>query len=204
MRVDTTVDQYSGADCSLRDALQTINSGVDHGGCARIQNLTAFDRVLLPSGIYSLTLSGAYEDFNVTGDLDIRRSVIISATGATSPTVTANSGWDDRIFDVVTGTVTIKGLVISGGGGGGVFIEPGASLTLNDSQVTGNNGGGITNNQGLVTLNHVTLDSNHGVDGGMYNDHGLLTLNHVTLADNYGSEWRHWQLWHIDSHRCDA
>ena len=198
--VGTTADQYSGPDCSLRDALQTINNGVDHGGCTRINNLTAFDRVLLSSGTYSLTIRGADEDFNVTGDLDIRRSVIISATGATSPTVTANPGWDDRILDVVTGTVTIKGLIIRGGavttstlGGGGVLIEHGASLSLNDSQVTGNSalssGGGIDNDRGIVMLSHVTLAGNtttNGSGGGIYNG-GTLTLSNVTLDSNHAA-----------------
>jgi CSLREA domain-containing protein len=197
VHVDTTADTYSGVGCSLRDAIQTINSGADHGGCARVNNLTAFDRVLLPSGTYSLTLSGTNEDFNVTGDLDIRRSMIISATGTTLPIVTANSGWDDRIFDVVTETVTIKGLVISGGAetstvGGGVLIEHGASLTMKDSVVADNSaasGGGIFNAEGTLMLDTVTIDGNtvNNSGGGIYNN-GSLTLSHVTLDGNSATD----------------
>jgi CSLREA domain-containing protein len=195
VHVDTTADAYSGVGCSLRDAIQTINSGANHGGCTHVNNLTSFDRVLLPSGTYSLTLSGTNEDFNVTGDLDIRRSMIISATGATSPTVTADPGWDDRIFDVVTGTVTIKGLVISGGAvtgeGGGIRIESGTSLTLGDSTVisntaTGSNDGGGISNDGTFTLVNSTISGNTGKYGsGVYNGPSAsLMLTDSTIRRN--------------------
>ena len=201
VHVDTTTDEYNGPDCSLRDAIQTINLGSNHGGCTRVNNLTAYDKVLLPSGTYMLTINGTNEDFDVTGDLDIRKSMTISETGVTSPTVTGNPDWDDRIFDVVTGTVTIKGLIISGGaisttmhdiGGGGVLIEPGTSLIMNNSRVTSNfvngyvtHGGGIYNH-GTATLNNVMIDGNTAeTGGGIENwDTGTATLSNVTLDGN--------------------
>ncbi len=197
VNVDTTTDAYNGAGCSLRDAIQTVNNGVNHGGCFRVNNFTAFNRVFVPPGTFSLTLPGSGDDFNVTGDLDIRTSMIISATGAV--TVTGQSAWADRIFHLITGTesVTLKGLVISGGsapGGGGILIEPGTSLTFDDGAVISNTsifGGGIYNNQGNLTLNQVTVHGNNATcgnclsdGGGIENYFGTATLDNVTISNN--------------------
>lgn len=195
--VGTETDQYSGPGCSLRDAIQTINNGANHGGCFRVANFTSFNQVLVPAGIYALTLAGSGEDFNVTGDLDIRTNMIISATGAV--TVTGEPGWNDRIFHIITGTerVTMKGLVVSGGSspfGGGILVEPGTSLTLNDGAVESNTsitGGGIYNNQGTLTLNNTTVHGNNATcgnclsdGGGIENYFGTTTLTNVTLSNN--------------------
>ena len=197
VQVDTTADQYSGVGCSLRDAIQTINNGANHGGCMRISNLTAFDKVLLPSGTYSLTISGAGEDFNVTGDLDIRRSMIISATGAPMPMVLGGAGWDDRVFHIITGTVgsvAIKGITISGGsepgdGGGGIRIESGTSLTLNDSNVFSNTtgdigfGGGIFNNGTLSLNSSIVVRNTAGGGGGIFNNGTLSLINSILVSN---------------------
>ncbi len=197
VNVDTTTDAYSGAGCSLRDAIQTVNNGANHGGCFRVNNFTTFNHVFVPPGIYRLTLPGSGDDFNVTGDLDIRASMMISATGAV--TVTGQPAWDDRIFHVITGTgsVTMKGLVISGGSapeGGGILIEPGASLTFDDGAVISNTaiaGSGIYNNQGNLTLNRVTVHGNNATcgnclsdGGGIENYFGTATLDNVTISNN--------------------
>ena len=42
---------------------------------------TGPNAILLPSGAYTLTRTGSGEDLDATGDLGLRRSVIISATG---------------------------------------------------------------------------------------------------------------------------
>ncbi len=132
----------------------------------------------------------------MTGDLDITTPMIISATGAV--TVTGGASWADRIFHVVSGTVTIKGVTIRGGsvsgdGGGAVRIESGQSLTLNDSllansqAISRTTGGGIYN-LGALALNNVTLSSNtaNNVGGGIYNG-GIATLTNVTLSGNSAS-----------------
>lgn len=40
IHVDTTADQYSGTGCSLRDAIQTANTGLLHGDCTQMYNLS--------------------------------------------------------------------------------------------------------------------------------------------------------------------
>src|SRR5438477_3841107 len=200
--VNTINDENGvGSGCSLREAITSANTHTNFGGCALGVNPgPGTNTIFLPSGIYVLSLSGAGEDANATGDLDIRANLIISSTGAEGiavpSTVTGNTSWDDRIFDIVTGTVTMKGLVIQGGNvvndtGGGVKIEPGQSLDLNDSTVQDNtasslNYGGGIDNRGTLTLNHVTVFSNTaGIGGGIQNI-GIATLTDVTFTGNSG------------------
>jgi hypothetical protein len=202
--VGTTADAYNGTLCSLRDAVYSANTGANQGGCTRIANFsTAYDRILLPSGTYILSISGSGEDSDATGDLDTRTSMIISATGLV-PTVTGSAGWSDRILDILTGTVTVNGIAISKGlvadeSGGAIRIDPGMSLTLNDSTVAdssaesasgGIRGGGIYNNSGTLTLNNATLIGNlafanpSGATGGGIYNLGVMTLTNVKLISN--------------------
>ncbi len=64
---------------------------LDFGGCTRVPNSVSTYTIILPSDTYTLTLSGANEDLDTTGDLDIRKSVIISPTGASPATVTGTA-----------------------------------------------------------------------------------------------------------------
>jgi CSLREA domain-containing protein len=138
IQVSTTADESdasgNGTGCSLREAIHTANTGSNFGGCIRTFNLTSNDTILLPSGTYALTRTGSGEDLDITGDLDILKSVTISATGATSPIVAGGASWDDRIFDIVSGTVTIKQVTISAGHapdfGGGIFDRIGTVVIL--------------------------------------------------------------------------
>ncbi len=197
--VRTRTDEYNtsgtGAGCSLREAIKSLNDSVAFGGCTLTSIFSGPDEIFLSSGTYTLTLVGADEDLDATGDLDIRKSMTISATGATATIVLGGAGWTDRIFHIITGTVgtvTMKGLTISGGSvlhGGGIFNEIDASLTLIDSTVISNtalsgSGGGVLN-LGRLMLNNVTLTGNSACcGGGLYSNVGVATLNNVTIKSN--------------------
>lgn len=206
--VTTTADEYnasgSGTGCSLREAIKSMNDLANFGGCTiNVVAGPAPDQIFLPSGTFTLTLDSAGEDLDAVGDLDIRRSMVISATGATAPIVKGNPDnevWGDRIFHILTGSVTIQGIVIREGnelggiGGGGVRIESGQSLTLNDSQVNNSDayiGGGIYN-AGNMTLTNVILSRNYNTScsspcggGGIYNL-GTAILTNVTISGSVG------------------
>lgn len=206
--VDTESDEFdnpANTTCSLREAIKSANDAVNFGGCTRVGPPPPFfsgggkstpdvilpDLILLPSGIYTLTLAGSGEDLDATGDLDIRYSMTINATGATPPTVTGDVGWTDRIFHVVSGTVTVNGMVIHGGKivtdyGGGIRND--GTLTLNNVTLSGNSaaGGGGIINLGTLMLNNVTLSGNSArIGGGIFNDNlGAATLTNVILSNN--------------------
>lgn len=206
--VTTTADEYnasgSGTGCSLREAIKSMNDLANFGGCTiNVPAGLAPDQIFLPSGVYTLTILGSGEDLDVNGDLDIRRSMVISSTGPTAPIVRGdvdNEVWGDRIFHVLTGAVTMQRIVIregnelSGVGGGGVRIENGQSLVLNDGQVNTSDafiGGGIYN-AGTLTLTNVTLSGSYNTScsllcggGGIYNL-GTAILTNVTITGSLG------------------
>src|SRR5688572_23860916 len=87
-----TADTLDGAcdhDCSLREAVSAANAE-DFGDEA--------DVVVIPAGIYQLTLLGVGEEANATGDLDLHDRMILVGAGAGN---TVLSGWGfDRVLDV--------------------------------------------------------------------------------------------------------
>jgi CSLREA domain-containing protein len=75
--------------------------------------------------------------------------------------------------------------------GGAIVAKDGGKLTLNNSIVTGNqtvsgNGGGIYQNFASVTLNNSTVSGNSatGHGGGLYNNIGTLNITNSTFSGN--------------------
>jgi predicted outer membrane repeat protein len=157
---------------SLREAVTQANTQ------------TGADTIVLPAGVYKLTRTGAKENANDTGDLDITESVLIKGAGAS---VTAIDGQHaDRVFDVrgtAAGSVvaTFRGLTVRNGftndsfGGGGI-LAGNADLIVDRCAVTGNQatnsgaGGGISgfvpNTAANVTLIRSTVSRNAASNGG--------------------------------------
>jgi CSLREA domain-containing protein len=87
-----------------------------------------------------------------------------------------------------SGTLRLIHCVVAGnsGAGGGIFnIE--ASLTLTDSRVSSNDGGGIENNGTTAVLRLVrsTISANSSSQGGgILNQAGTITLTHSTVLGN--------------------
>ena len=144
--------------------------------------LAGDDASFVPSGTYTLTISGTGEDSAATGDLDVTdTSGTLRITGAGTDLVTIDGSDLDRVIDIHAGTTTEiaflsleNGLTIGGDIGAGLRAI-GSELTLNGIHVTGNesatDGGGlavtgsstVTLNNSLVTLNQATgADANGG------------------------------------------
>ena len=68
------------------------------------------DQVMVPPGEYFFALPG---NGNLAGDLDITQSMVLVGAGAANTAVDARGL--DRVFDVRTGDVEIRGLTIRGG-----------------------------------------------------------------------------------------
>jgi CSLREA domain-containing protein len=178
--VDTTEDELDdgGNDCSLREAIQAANTDSPVDGCPAGEG---DDAILLPAGRYLLTLSGAGEDANATGDLDIiTGTVIIMGPGPEHAVVDGNQL--DRVLHVHDGaTVEIHGIQIAHGSapadlgeerraGGGIYNA--GALLLSYSTVISNTAGGA---------DAPLVDGGHG--GGIYNL-GTLTLDHTSIVAN--------------------
>ena len=108
-----------------------------------------------------------------TAELAVTKSITISASPQIV-TVVRSSQTEFRIFHVMPGhSVEINGLTISGG------------------HITGDNGGGILNDNSTLTIANCTVNQNtivsaqdvNNTGGGIYNS-GTMTLNQVIVNNN--------------------
>ena len=137
------------------------------------------DTVRLQAGTYTLTRTGANENFADTGDLDIRATVTIEGVVGGGSVIHGNL--TDRVLHVVAGTdtvLTVNDVRIEGGratgatlGGGGILAESNYTVTLNRSVVTLNQANGIGVG-GVIG------------GGGIYMVSGILTVTESTISDN--------------------
>jgi hypothetical protein len=191
--VDTLLDSNNIAyqsctskpnDCSLRGAISKAN--LDTGNEYQI---------ILPAGTYGLSIPGAGEEANATGDLDIYTR--LSITGSGKDTTGIDAQGIDRVLHVHVGSwVKIQGVKITGGktpdggrapnsldgspseDGGGVYNA--GSLELEESAVTNNHTG--HGGDGANAPNYGNGAAS-GEGGGIYNT-SSLTIKHTTILSN--------------------
>jgi CSLREA domain-containing protein len=177
INVTTTEDQFdTGSRCSLREAIQSANadSNSQAQGCV---SGSGSDTIKVPDGRYVLRQAptppaSVFEDANLYGDLDITAPVTITHSGLRPAAVDGNRA--DRVFDVISGGVTMQGLQIQDG---------------NARNAPVNNGGGILD-RGQLTLRNVGISFNDAVFGGGLSTLGAATatLQNVTIAHNGATE----------------
>jgi uncharacterized repeat protein (TIGR01451 family)/CSLREA domain-containing protein len=134
---------------------------------------------------------GSAEDGALSGDLDIAGPLTINGTGSANLVLDGNAT-DRVLHILPGAQATISGMTIRNGNpglevrGGGVAVEAGGVLVLAASIVGGNtalDGGGIEV-AGWLTLLNSTIDGNQG--GGVHSSGGRLQLSNVTVANNSG------------------
>src|SRR5258706_1290605 len=158
---DTPSGLCASGNCSLRQAVTTSND------CPGIQTIR------IPAGTYVLNLTGAYEDLNRTGDLDIIDGLNVIGEG--TPVIDGNHS--DRIFDIkVEATVDMTGLLVQNGllldNGGGILNH--GTLHIHNSTISHNStgegawgdGGGICSAGPLLTIDHSEINWNSSSIGG--------------------------------------
>ena len=119
--------------CTLRAAIQEANA------------LAGNDSIIIPSGVYTLTLLGPGEDTAATGDLDISDDASIQGDGAAATII--DGGGVDTIFHILEGAdVDIANVTIQNGNGAGFP-------------------GGLSND-GILTLRACVVTSNSASDNG--------------------------------------
>ncbi len=204
--VNTYADELNeDGDCSVREAIQAANTDTAVDGCPAG---VGEDLIVLAAGVYMLTLAGANEDLNATGDLDILADLVLR--GARLDGTQFDGAQLDRVLHILPGVkVTISDLTISNGQaptpegdqpgapGGGVLNE--GTLTLARVALrhnragagrnhNGGDGGGIFNS-GAFTLtlsevrhNEAGAGGNNGGNGG--NGGGIANSGHMTLTQS--------------------
>src|SRR3954451_2543081 len=150
------------------------------------------DTILLPAGTITLTLAGANEDGAATGDLDLRSTVTIKGKGAGSTIIDANAL--DRVFQVLSGKMQISGVTIQHGQAneGGGLLNSGGQVTLASVVVASNRALGNPGIAGALGTGSITRgsDCGNGTGGGtarggwISNQAGSLTLSNSTITSN--------------------
>lgn len=171
--------------CTLRAAIMKANH-YSGGGVT----------IILPAGIYTLTIPKAGLDDEATGNLNITNTLSILGSGASSTIIDGNHTvtHDNVLFagGGLSGSVLISGTTIRDGNtndlGGGI-VNFGV-LMLTNSAVSGNsalNGGGGIWNSGYLTIANSTVSGNSSAQpgGGIRND-GILTMTSSTVSGNGG------------------
>lgn len=174
--------------CTLRAAIQEANAG---GGPHSIT---------LPAGTFTLTLAGTGENSSATGDLDIMTSLSVIGAGRASTVIDGNGA--DRVFHIVTGSLSLNALTVRNGRrdgpgtdatvvGGAVHAEGGA-LGLYDVAVRDNfaalDGGAIyTIDRVISIVNSVIENNSAGSRGGaiaLYSNNGGYGIGQLTVQDS--------------------
>ena len=181
--------------CSLREAIIAANkdqaSSSQPGECPAGSGT---DTIVLPAGTFTLTRTDkGQEDSSSTGDLDISSNMSVQGAGADKTFIVASTNFNDRIFQILSGKVTISGATIRGGNvskqdGGGILNA--GNLSLEAVVVTGNkttgNGGGVANTSaGTLAISKSTISNNTaGVNGGGLANFGASTFANDTVSGN--------------------
>ncbi len=173
--VTTTADSGPG---SLRDAINTANGD------------TANNYVISFNLSYPATITLTTGALAVTGNVDVQ------GPGASKLTVSGNNA--SMVFWFSGGTSTLSGLTVSDGkgsvhDGGGIKVDAGATLDLQECTVqnsSGTWGGGVFCNGGVLAAHECTFSGNSATNygGGVYiTSSGGHLLSGCTFVGNTGS-----------------
>jgi CSLREA domain-containing protein len=175
--------------CTLRAAVMQANRAANAGAI-----------IMLPAGIYTLTLGPVDADGDNNGDLNLTTPAggnpVITIVGAGAGTTIVDANHIDRALSVASGrTAVISGVTFRNGlvamsSGGGILNS--GDLTLTDCRLSSNSapahhavGGGLYSN-GFAWLTRVTIDNNNSdFGGGIFAQTGLLQLSQSTVTANH-------------------
>ena len=180
-------------DCSLRGAISHANA-----------NPATDFTIQVPAGTFTLTLAGAEEEDNATGDLDIKVSVILQGSGMETTILQAGETKGDgidRVLNVRDGALSVQmskftiqnGEVKDDKHGGGLFVSSGnANVTLTQVFFKNNVGEGYSSGGGLSTWGVYTAiydcifsgNENAGEGGAVYQASGTVEFNRTTMMNN--------------------
>ena len=163
--------------CTLRAAIQEANAN------------PGVDTIILPKGIYNLTIPGTDEEKSALGDLDITDHLILR--GESSSQTVIDGGSLERVFHILgDGSlwVSMANLTIQNGLSG-VNINNAASYSLTDSEISGNQGYGLWAFQSSISLKNVVVKENEELRymGGVGGSASSFTIENSTIAYNQGA-----------------
>lgn len=203
LTVNTTTDELNAdGDCSLREAIQAVNTRASVDACPAG---TGNDTIILPAGTYTLNLAGGNENANATGDLDVfpfdspGGTVTIQGAGPATTTIDGNA--IDRVLHLIRSdsTLILRDVTVRNGR---LTDQPGAGIlswgalelhhvVLENSVVNGTNdaaGGGLCIGFGASTgsgvLEQVVIRHNQADRGGGIFSNRPLTITATSIISN--------------------
>jgi CSLREA domain-containing protein len=166
-------DNTVNGNCTLREAIRAANTDAAVDQCPPGSGA---DTIVLPPGVYQLSVGPPGDDAAVAGDLDIIEAVTI--TGAGAHVTTVDGAGLDRVFDLVAGvdSTLITDLTITGGstGGDGGGIRADSPLELRRSIISGNETTGLGDGGGISLTNDMS---------------SRVTMLDSTVAGNTSASW---------------
>ena len=201
-KVTITGDEYSvlGLGCSLREAVQTVNTDASFGGCAR--KGSGPDEIVLTGGLTYTRSRAGIEDLNATGDLDITGRTKIRVKGQGKATIDGNDL--DRVIEIRPGArLDASRLIIRNGSltsaqplvvGAGILSQGKLGLKaslIEENEIPTNSGcpcgGGVGIVDGKAKLVKTTIRRNSvavNLAGGLAFLGGDLTVQKSSISDN--------------------
>ncbi|MBP7602165.1 MAG: PKD domain-containing protein, partial [Thermoflexales bacterium] len=165
-----------------REAIQAANTDSTVDACPAGSGA---DTIVLAAGTYTLTIAGASEDANATGDFDITNALTIIGAGPAATVINAN-GLDRAFHAIGSATLGLQSLTIQKGLGGpgnpGGAVRADAALTLSGTRfvsntVTGSTYGGAVIAYGPVVVTNTVFAYNQSSDRAP----GLYAVNNAAL-----------------------
>jgi hypothetical protein len=173
-----------GGSCTLVDAITAANNNAATGGCTAGSGA---DTLVLPANSTQTLTTVNNTSLPATG-LPVIGSIITMAGNGS--TIRRDPGAPDfRIFAVSSsGSLTLQRTTVSGGraiapfgGGAGVFSQ--GTLTLNNSTISRNSGGGVFDASGRLSVTNSTISGNSAGAGGGIISYGA-TITNSTISGN--------------------
>ncbi len=168
-----------------------LTSDSDNGNMA-VGDLTLREAIAYACPASTLTFAPALtgQTITLTSELVINKNLVIN--GTVPLTISGNNAV--RVFNVMTGTITFNKLTIVKGNtngsigtsGGAIFVNTGATVTVNDSTLANNYAnfrGGAIASDGNLTVNRSTIIYNTAAYGSL-DSHNILTVTNSTIVNN--------------------
>ncbi|MEM7584753.1 MAG: DUF11 domain-containing protein, partial [Acidobacteriota bacterium] len=171
--------------CTLREALTNANAnGETTGGDCTAG--TGDDTVMLPAGVYSLTIAGTDDDGNLSGDLDVTDPFGLAILGGDTRTTILDGGALDRVIDVHgRAGLSLEGVTVRNGS---VPPAPTTRSTTRNNvprKALGDVGGGIRSSGSLELIEvRVSGNASPGDGGGLAVTGGTAAIRRSLFDDN--------------------
>ncbi len=172
----------SGGGCTLRAAIMETNA------------LAGDDTIILPSGVYALTIGGSGEDMATLGDLDITDDLTVEGAGAANTIVDGNGDMiQDRVVHVLGEGVqlTINNVEMRNGGGvigSGIKVEgPQALLRMKNSVIADHASIGIEIRQSSTSIFTNCVVARNAAYGINIVEGSQLSASGTLIQDNQSS-----------------